>query len=439
MKHDQPPEYDVVVIGGGSAGICATIQAAKLGAKTLLIEKSAGLGGTTTNGGVNFPGLFHAWGNQIISGIGWSLVKKSVEEAGGKLPNFETTPKYHHLQQVRINIPLYMAICDEAILESGAEILFHTMVGSIQDDKMNSSKKVLEICGKTGFQKIITDTIVDCSADGNAAYLAGYPMMKSDAQQPSTYSCQMSGYEINSLNMEKLNQNFKTWVEEGNGKFIDASWNANGPNVGGFLRNQGANANHLTDIDGFSSEGRSKLELEGRASILRMFRFLKTQDGFSHLKIDWLSPECGVRDTRRIEGEMTITADDYISGKVWEDSLCYSYYPIDLHTHGDGGLDKRDLVEGVYPTVSMRALIPKGASNFLVAGRCLSSDREAHSALRVQGTCMATGQVAGAVAALCATEGKKIQELNLATIKASLKSHGAIVPTEGEFQKNCLD
>jgi len=86
-------EADVLVVGGGTAGTIAAIQAARAGARTVLVERSGQLGGTMTTGGVSFPGLFHAWGKQIIAGIGWELVSESVALDGGKLPDFATPPR----------------------------------------------------------------------------------------------------------------------------------------------------------------------------------------------------------------------------------------------------------------------------------------------------------------------------------------------------------
>ena len=96
-------EVDILVVGSGSAGTTAAIQAGRAGAKTLLMERNSQLGGTTTTGGVAYPGLFDAWGKQVISGIGWELVKESVELDGGKFPDFSKVPRAHHFNQIHIN------------------------------------------------------------------------------------------------------------------------------------------------------------------------------------------------------------------------------------------------------------------------------------------------------------------------------------------------
>ena len=111
-----------------------------------------------------------------------------------------------------------------------------------------------------------------------------------------------------------------------------------------------------------------------------------------------LQPEVGFRESCRIEGETVITIDDYTSGRVFDDAVCYAFYPVDLHSRS--GVTPRPLARGTVPTVPLRALVPKGSRNIMAAGRCVSSDRLANSGLRVQASCMAMGQAAGATAAL---------------------------------------
>ena len=125
VPSDAPQEADVAVVGGGTAGTIAAIQAARAGAKTVLIERGSQLGGTTTVGGVAFPGLFHAWGTQIISGIGWELVKRTVTMDGGKLPDFSRPASRHWQHQVLINPFLYAALAEEACLAAGVAIHYY--------------------------------------------------------------------------------------------------------------------------------------------------------------------------------------------------------------------------------------------------------------------------------------------------------------------------
>jgi hypothetical protein len=134
-----------------------------------------------------------------------------------------------------------------------------------------------------------------------------------------------------------------------------------------------------------------------------VLRFLQQEPALALMKIERLQPEAGIRETYRIVGETVVTEADYEGGRVFADAVAHSFYPIDLHF--EGGVKPKHLPEGVVPTVPRGALIPKGSRNLLVAGRCVSSDRLANSALRVQASCMGMGQAAGANAALAAQAG----------------------------------
>jgi hypothetical protein len=196
----------------------------------------------------------------------------------------------------------------------------------------------------------------------------------------------------------------------------------------GFLSARGDNCTHITGVDGRTSAGCSEAEISARVSLLRVYRFLRRQPGLENLDIAFMAPECGIRETVTIHGEATITKEDYVVGRVWEDAVCYSFYPIDLHYAQGGGIDTRPLEPGIVPTVPRGALVPEGSRRLLVAGRCLSSDREANSALRVQATCMACGQAAGVLAAHALQANLPVMKVAMEGVRTDLRRHNAIVP-----------
>ena len=418
--------YDTVVIGGGTAGVVAAIQAARAGASCLLVEKSGMLGGTITTGGVSFPGIFHAWGRQVIAGIGWELVERCVREVGDSLPDFSRPPARHSQHQIRIDGSVYAMLCDEAVAESGAHVLLHAMPFSVA---RASQGWELTLCTKGGSRPFSADVLVDCTGDADVIAMAGGELRVSEEVQPATLVYVASGFDADRLDLDAVNRNLEKEIAAGRLDRLDLGWDTSGTDIRGWVRNRGSNVGHIGGINARTSEGKTQLDLAARRSLLRIFRFLRMQPGLDGLRIEHMSPECGVRETATFVGRATVTLDDYTSGRIWDDAVCYSFYPIDLHTCTGSGLDYRMLSDGTVPTVPLGALLPAGLSNVIGAGRCVSSDRLANSALRVQATCMATGQVAGALAALAAMDdAKDVALVPLEALRVLLREHGAIVP-----------
>lgn len=417
--------FDVIVIGGGPAGLVAAIQAGRAGATTLLVEKSGVLGGTTVLNAVNFPGLFHAWGQQVIAGIGWELVSRSVAESGGKLPDFSAWRELPHFRlQIRINRAIYAALADELVQEAGVSLTLHTMLAAVAPE--TGGWKVT-LCGKEGLREIHTRVLVDCSGDANAVSLAGLPVARNAALQPGTLVVRAAGYDLATLDLPHLEAAFLAAVASGRLQRSDLIGTSNP--VTQFLEWHGENSVHVVGVDGRTSEGRTEAEVKARALILRLHRFFRAQPGLENFHYDFFATECGIRETCTIHGEACVTTLDYVSGRVWEDAVCHSFYPIDVHQLDGHGIDTRPLQEGIVPTLPFRALLPRDSRNLIVAGRSVCGDQEANSAFRVQASSMATGQAAGAAAALAAKNKIELREVPLAELHSLLRAHGSIVPT----------
>jgi hypothetical protein len=418
--------YDVVVIGGGTAGVVAAIQAGRAGAATLLVEKNGMLGGTTTMAGVRFPTHFFAWGRPIIAGIGWELVCRSFAEAGRTLPELAESSRAGKAPAPLLDIGLYSALCDEAVLGAGVDLLLHTMPAALQ--RAGEGWEV-QLCLKTGLQPVRARVVIDATGDANAVTLAGFDVDRHDLVQPGTLTFGCSGYDPEALDYAALKAAVDQAVARGELLYTDVGYESGHPYA--VLRNRGCNANHVRVRAGDTSAGRTAADVDGRRALLRMIRFFRRQPGLENFRIDWVAPECGLRETVMIRGKQTVTGADYARGRVYEDALCYAYYPIDIHRNDGESVDYRELPAGTVATVPRGALLPAGSRFLIVAGRCLAADREAQSGLRVQAPCMAMGQAAGAMAALSAQTGLDPADLPLADIRALLRRHGAIVPDGG--------
>jgi hypothetical protein len=183
-----------------------------------------------------------------------------------------------------------------------------------------------------------------------------------------------------------------------------------------------------TDIDGSTSAGKSDAEIKGRQALMRIYRFLRRQPGLEKVTIDACATECGIRETYTIVGKKRVTHGDYTSGRLWEDAVSYSFYPIDVHRSDGDGIDIRPLSEGSFPTMPRGALLPVGSKNLMVAGRSAAGDKEANSAYRVQASCMGMGQAAGALAALACRHNCDVEDVPLPELYDLLAEYGAIVP-----------
>lgn len=369
---------DVLVVGGGAAGTIAAIQSARAGAKTMLIERGAQLGGTTTTGGVSFPGLFDAWGKQIIAGIGWELVRESVELDGGTLPDFSKTPTHHWYNQVRVNQFLYVMLAEEKCARAGVQIAYYEFPQKITE---TAEGWQVDCAGFGTRRRVHCRQIIDCTGGAEAVGLLGLPRLREEQTQPGSILFQLG--------------------------------RANHPG------RKGLQQIYVHGADSSNSRTVTQANLTGRKAVLAIIR--KDKKRIMHLQ-----PEVGFRESYRIHGETVITVKDYTSGRKFDDAVCYAFYPVDLHTKS--GVKPKPLARGVVPTIPLTALVPKASGNIMVAGRCVSSDRLANSGLRVQASCMAMGQAAGVTAALAAKKQTTPLKVPLAEIRKTLRAHDAIVP-----------
>ncbi|MDF1741005.1 MAG: FAD-dependent oxidoreductase [Verrucomicrobiales bacterium] len=377
-KTDHTNEVDVLVVGGGTAGVIAAIQAGRAGAKTLLVERGSQLGGTTTTGGVAFPGLFDAWGKQVIAGIGWELVKESVEMDGGDFPDFAKVPQRHWHNQLYTNQFLYAILAEEKCEQAGVSIAYYEFPRSVA--KTETGWEV-DCVGFGTTRRVHCKQIIDCTGGAEVVGLLGFPRLREEERQPGSFLFKLG--EAHAPGREQVHRVY------------------------------------VHGADSTSSVTATEANLTGRKTILAKLR--KEKKRLMHLQ-----PETGFRESFRIEGETIVSVNDYTSGRVFEDAICNAFYPVDLHTKQ--GVKPKPLKPGTVPTIPLRALIPKGSRNIIVAGRCVSSDRLANSGLRVQASCMAMGQAAGVAATLAAQSGTTPLEVPLEGIHRLLAEHGAILP-----------
>lgn len=414
-------DVDVLVVGGGSAGHVAAIQAGRMGAKTVLLERNSQLGGTTTTGGVCFPGLFHAWGKQVIGGIGWELIKKSREVDCKPLQNFSVANKGHVYYHVDINGQLYSLLAEEACLDAGVSLAYYQFPNKVEEIK---GGWLVNVMGQGVNYNLKCRQIIDCSGGASVIGMLGMERIRGEVRQPGTHVVIYKGFDmaVVNKNKKKIQAMYNEAVKEGRLQKGD-TWSGNAMQP---IRSKRGNVNHIFGADSSTAATQTQTNLAGRKSILRMLKFFKTIPGGENVSIDRMMNETASRETYRIKGESTITVNDYTSGRKFKDAVCYSFYPIDLHD--ENGVKPQKLKHGVVPTIPRGALIPENSKNIMVAGRCLSSDRLANSAARVQASCMGMGQAAAVNAVLATRLNVTPGAVPIEKVHAELKKHGAIIP-----------
>lgn len=416
-------DVDVLVVGAGSAGHVAAIQAGRMGAKTVLLERNSQLGGTTTTGGVSFPGLFHAWGKQIIGGIGWELVKNSVEVDGRELQDFTVVHKSHVPYHVDLNGQLYSLLAEEACLDAGVSLAYYQFPQKVvqTDDGW-----LVDVVGQGVQYQLRCRQIIDCTGGAEIVGMLGMERLREEERQPGTHVVVFTGFdeEVVKKNAALIQKMYDEAIKEGRLQKGD-TWSGKAMQP---IRSKRGNSNHIFGADSTNAATQTQTNLAGRKCVLRLLKFFKTIPGGENATIDRMMNETASRETYRIMGETMITVHDYTSGRVFDDAVSYSFYPIDLHDAN--GVKPQRLSHGKVPTIPRGALIPKGSKNIMVAGRCVSSDRLANSAARVQASSMAMGQAAGVTAALAAKSGTTPMKVPLEEIHSALEKHGHIIPSK---------
>ena len=410
------PVYDVVVVGGGPAGIGAALAAAKAGARTALIERDSRVGGTTVQAEVCDMGLFYAWRKQIIAGPAWEMVCEAVAQAGGSLPDFSRQEPDQWMEScVKVDPEVYARVAEETLRRAGVDLFLDTEITSLE--KTEEGWKSGPVRGRQW---------IDATGNATVAVLAGAERIRADEQnrQPGSYFFWISSKGLD-FDADEVNRAYQEAIANGEmlptDVYVGMSW---------FIRKGGGSGCYIPLADNSTPEARAETNRRGREARDRVLAFIRRQKGLENVQLIHSASEVGVRETWRIVGEKTITEEDYLAGVVPEDALSWSYWMVDEHKAGTSGARLVFHEPEKVGTIPLGALLPKGVGNLLVAGRAISSDHGAHSALRVQASCMGMGQATGVVAALAAFRRCDPREVPLEEIKTCLSGMGHLVPEE---------
>lgn len=428
----------VLVVGGGVAGMAAAVAAARNGARTILAERDGCLGGTATMGlmavlmGVDFD---------VNRGACHELVSRLAERDGALTgPNVAFDPE------------TFKIVADEWLAANGVELLYHAWFAAPIVEGRTVRGAILEM--KEGRRAVLAETTIDASGDGDVAAAAGAQFARDGESQPVTSIFRLDGVDIPPLirYIEAHPTQFysapgqRVWLVDRDPPFFT---------VRGFFdlirkaREGGeldlphdsialgplpvpgqvfVNATRIGGVDGTKSRDLTRGEIEARRQAWSVARFLRRHvPGFGGARLIDVAARIGVRETRRIVGDYVLTREDLLAGRRFHDAVARNWFPMDVH--GPAGNEEGHgwtVVPAPYE-IPFRCLLPRGCEGLLAAGRCISTDHEAHGSIRSMPCCLATGQAAGTAAGLASRQGTPPRSLDYGILRTALMEQGVLL------------
>lgn len=442
-------ETDVLVVGGGPAGIGAAIGARYAGADVILAERYGFFGGNATaalvmplmsfhtqvpkeekDGSVNLMPSDHGEGSPVIAGVLKLLLQKLINAGGAITPTKKTG------YTVPFDPEIFKITVQQLLDEAGVNFLLHSFASGIL---MNDKPEGIIFETKSGPIVIKAKRIVDCTGDGDIAYYAGaeYDIGRSEDSlaQPMTLMFRIADFFKKDFD-EYVNKNPGQW--RGVHGLWDLIKEASGNNDLKLQREDilffgtphpnelSINSTRVTKVFGTDVFDLTYAEWESRNQMNQIYNFLKKYvPGFRNSYIVQSGVNVGVRETRRIKGKYKLTGEDILQAKKFDDVIARGSYPVDVHNPKGIGTILKKLPPGEAYDIPLRSLIPEGIENILVAGRCISGTHIAHSSYRVMPISMATGQAAGVCAAISAKTGSSFHNTDVKDIQDELIKQGA--------------
>lgn len=417
--------FDVIVAGGGPAGVIAAIAAARGGARTLLIERYGFVGGMATSALVTPISEFRVGSRQHIGGIPLELMERAAQLGGAELDRDSGNWP--------VNDEIFKLAAQRMLLESGVTLLLHSWFA----DAVSEGSRVTHVIvqNKSGRVAYGCEAVVDCTGDADVVRAVGLPTTKGDVLQPATLWFQLGGVDTDALQhlfgdavdgilpvSEPIRERLAELHRAGEVPLFGGPW------INSFFRDGLVSVNVLREpTDASDPEWFSRTETSLREKMHLIIDVLRRE--FPEFRDAWLAKsgiQTGVRETHHIVGLYELSKDDIVNPKPFPDTVAKGAHTIDVH-HTDS-IDQNEFVILRRPyNVPFRSLVPQGSVNLVTAGRCLCADGPGFGSVRVMATCMAMGQGAGTAAALAVRDGLSMSEMDFDLLRQALIEGDAIV------------
>ena len=426
-------EYDIVVLGGGPAGIAAAVAAARAGRRTLLIERYGFLGGMGTAAGVtNFCGLHanvHGEMHRVVQGIASELLDRIDRLGGLNAPHLILGKIFAQAYDTAA----YKIAADDLLAAHKVDILFHALgAGVVMHDERRINAVMVETKG--GRQAVRAGIFIECSGDGDLAAWAGAPFEIGDNNGSMLYPSMM--FRLNGIDPEKAGEAWRTipaLMEQ-----AEAAGTHRFPRKAAIVRPQrhGIEWRSTTQlarpdgtaVNGLEPDELTRGEIDGRRQAIQAFEFLRSVPGFENSYIVDLPPQLGIRETRRVVGGYMLSGDDVLGCASFPDSIGVNGWPMEQHVAGNVIFKFPPIPESRgFNELPYRMLVPDGVDNLLMAGRCASMTHDGQSAARVSGACFAMGEAVGMAAALALSGNTIPRDIAVEKLQQALQQQGAFI------------
>lgn len=436
------PKIDVLVVGGGNAGCAAALAAARHGARTMLVERYGFLGGTATASMVGPWMTFHSGSKRIVGGIAQEIVER-LQRKGGSPGHIPDSSDYV-ATITPFDPEIHKALLFEMMAEAGVKLLLHAYF-------LRATDGGAVFATVAGERELRAPILIDATADAYLAASAGVQTQQGDERgrvQPASLMFRLSHVDLGKtatyvrMHADQMRTSLKThertapaltavaglydlWTSAQQDGSVTIPRELVSFFITPYRDEVTVNMTRVTGIDPLDPDDLTRAEIEARAQVMQLVDFFRSRvPGFENARLAATATQIGVRESRRIVGEYTLTREDVLEGRRFADAVARSAYPIDIHNPSGSGTTTHRLAEGQSYEIPYRCLVPAKVDGMLVAGRCISTTHEALASTRLTPTVMTLGQAAGTAAAIANKRGVQLRAINTDVLRDTLKDDG---------------